>query len=55
MDDTRLKAWFDGDLEDDELTAAEVRELERRVMDAVARKVLERSDVHTFPEHRSVQ
>lgn len=51
----RLRAWYNGDLEDEDLTAADMRELERRVFKAVSRKILVRDDVHTFPEHRTVQ
>lgn len=51
----RLEAWYNGDLEDDELTKADVRELERRVFKAIAKKMLEREDVHTFATHRTVQ
>ena len=55
MTDERIQAWFDGDIEDDELTQAEILDLHERVMEAVSRKVLARPDVHTFPEHRSLQ
>lgn len=51
----RLEAWYNGDIEDDDLTDAEIRELEKRVHSAVAQKILIRADVHTFPEHKTVQ
>jgi len=53
--DERLKAWFDGDIEDDELTPAEVKELERRVFSAIVQKTLANPGVHTFPDHGTVQ
>ncbi len=53
--DERLEAWYNGDIEDDELTEAEVRDLEKRVFKAITRKTLERDDVHTFATHRTLQ
>lgn len=51
----RLEAWYNGDLEDSDLSAKDVRELEKRVFAAIAKKTLERDDVHTFAEHRTLQ
>ena len=51
----RLTAWYNGEIEYDELTAADIRELERRVFAAITRKVTAREGVHTFPEHQTVQ
>lgn len=51
----RLQAWYNGDLEDIELSWQDVRELEKRVFTAIAKKTLERDDVHTFAEHRTLQ
>lgn len=55
MDEERLKAWFEGDLEDDELTKKEVRWLEKRVYKAIQRKVFERPGVTLLPEHPTLQ
>lgn len=51
----RLEAWYNGELEDDDLSKADIRELERRAFKAIAKKMLERDDVHTFATHRTVQ
>lgn len=51
----RLEAWYNGDLEDSDLSAKDLRELERRVFKAIAKKMLAREDVHTFAEHRTLQ
>jgi hypothetical protein len=51
----RLEQWMLGELEDDELTEAEIKELETRVHAAVAKKILVRPNVHTFPEHKTLQ
>lgn len=51
----RITAWFNGDLEDEDLTREDVRQLDDRVMAAVARKILERQGVHTFPQHKTMQ
>lgn len=51
----RLEAWYNGDLEDEDLSDGDVRELQRRVFKAITRKTLEREDVHTFATHRTVQ
>lgn len=47
--------WMDGDLEDDELTDAEVEDLGKRVRAAVWAKINAREGVHTFPQHMTVQ
>jgi hypothetical protein len=51
----RIEQWFNGELEDWELTDSEVFEIEARVHAAVANKMLARPDVHTFPEHKTLQ
>lgn len=51
----RLEAWYNGELDDEDLSKADIRELEKRVFKAIARKMLERDDVHTFATHRTVQ
>lgn len=53
--DDKLVAWFDGDLDDDDLTDQEIEDLRARVLNAVARKTLARDGVHIFPEHKTVQ
>ena len=55
MDDERLQAWFDGEVEDDELTDAEVDWLEKQVFKAVAAKMLARPGVTTFGQHPTLQ
>lgn len=52
---SRLEAWFCGELEDDDLTDEEIRELDVLVKDAVSRKILQREGVHTFPAHGTLQ
>lgn len=52
---TRLLAWMRGELEDDDLSMDEIRDLEQRTMKAIADKTLERPGVHVFPEHRTLQ
>ena len=54
MDQKRVEAWFAKELEDDELTNEEIKWLERAVFNAVARKVLEREGVHTFPASKEI-
>lgn len=51
----RIIAWFNGDLEDEDLTREDVRVLDERVMIAIARKTLERQGVHSFPQHKTIQ
>ena len=51
----RLEQWFNGELDDDELTDEEVSELQSLVYDAVTKKVLSRPGVHTFPTHKTIQ
>lgn len=51
----RITAWMNGDLEDEDLTREDVRQLNERVMAAVARKILERQGVHSFPQHKTLQ
>ncbi len=51
----RLEEWMNGDIDDDDLTKAEVIDLARRVNDAIVRKTLVRQGVHTFPDHRTLQ
>jgi hypothetical protein len=51
----RLIAWYNGDLEDSELTSKEIQKLEERVFNAVVAKILERPNVYTFAEHRPLQ
>ena len=51
----RLEAWYNGDLEDDDLSDSEVKELERLVFAAVMETITARDGVHTFPAHRTVQ
>lgn len=55
MTEERLEAWMAGEIEDDELTAAEVRDLQDRVNAAIVRKTLQREGAHTFPQHMTVQ
>lgn len=55
MNDERLRAWFDGELADDELTDKEVRWLEKRVFKAISQKMLDRPDVVTFAAHPTLQ
>ena len=52
---SRLEAWYCGELEDDELTDAEIEELRIRVNTAVMEKILARKNSHTFPAHKTVQ
>lgn len=52
---TRIDQWFDGELDDDELTDNEIAELEERVNAAVVARVLCRPGVHTFPDHPTLQ
>jgi hypothetical protein len=51
----RLEAWYNGEIEDDELSMKDIRELEERVFAAIAAKTLQRDDVHTFADHRTLQ
>jgi hypothetical protein len=51
----RLLAWLHGELDDDDLTRDDIRELEERTMMAIAKKTLERPDVHVFPDHKTLQ
>lgn len=55
MNDERLHAWFEGELDDDELTDKEVRWLEKRVFKAIAQKMLERPGAMTFAAHPTLQ
>ena len=55
MTDTRLQSWFDGEISDDDLTEAEVLDLQERVFSAVTQKILERPGVHSFAEHKTLQ
>jgi hypothetical protein len=55
MNYERLKEWFEGKLGDDELTNKEVRWLEKRVFNAISKKMLERPDVITFAAHPTLQ
>lgn len=51
----RLEQWMTGTLTDDELTLDEVKDLELRVMGAIERKMIDRSDLMTFQEHKTLQ
>lgn len=51
----RLKAWFSGELDDDDLTQAEIADLQERVYNAITKKILERDGTHTFPQHGTMQ
>lgn len=53
--DLRLDQWMAGELEDWELTDADLIELEQRVNGAIARKMLAVPGVHIFPEHPTLQ
>jgi hypothetical protein len=55
MNKQRLQQWFNGELKDEDLTAKEVKKLEKLVFKAVAKKVLERPSVFTFGQHPTVQ
>ena len=55
MNKQRLEQWYKGELKDGDLTAKEVKKLEKLVFKAVARKVLERPNVFTFAQHDTVQ
>lgn len=50
-----LQAWFDDELEDDELSPAAIKELERRVNTAAHRKVTAIPGVFILPEDRNIQ
>lgn len=49
----RLEAWMKGELENDELTAEEIQELERRVFGAIHKKMQSRP--LTFDDHETLQ
>lgn len=49
MDQEKLKRWMEDDLDDEELTAAELKWISEAVDAAITKKILERDDVHTFP------
>lgn len=51
----RIDQWFDGELDDEELTDSEIAELEQRVNAAVVSRMLSRPGVHTFPDHPTLQ
>jgi hypothetical protein len=55
MDQEKLQAWFDGDIDDDELSKIEIAWLSSSVAAAVSKIVLARHGVHTFAEHRTIQ
>jgi hypothetical protein len=55
MDQEKLKAWYDGEIDDDELTKIEIAWLSSSVSAAVSKIVLARHGVHTFAEHRTIQ
>lgn len=54
MNDARLKEWYEDEVGDVILTAKEVRWLAAAVDNAVTKKILERTDVHTFPDAKGV-
>lgn len=56
----RLDAWVQAGMSEDDvdkfgITLKDVRRLEKRVMKAIAAKMLQRPDVVTFAEHRTLQ
>lgn len=51
----RLISWYNGTLSDDDLTTADIEELQKRVFDAISKKVLAREGVHTFAQHKTMQ
>lgn len=51
----RLIQWYNGELEDKDLSVKDVVVLEKRVFAAISAMVLARDDVHTFTEHRTIQ
>ena len=55
MNAERLRAWTEGELDDDELTDKEVRWLQKRVFKVISEKMLARPDVTTFAEHTTLQ
>ncbi len=55
MTEERLTQWFNGHIDDEDLTNAEVLELEKLVHEAVAAKILARPGVHCFPVHKTLQ
>jgi hypothetical protein len=54
MNVTRLKEWYEDEVGDVKLTAKEVKWLATAVDNAVTQKILERTDVHTFPDAKGV-
>ena len=46
---------MNGDVEDEDLSVADVRLLEERVMAAVAAKMLQTPGVTTFAQHMTIQ
>lgn len=53
--EAKLGAWMNGDVEDEDLSIADVRLLEERVMAAVAAKMLQTPGVTTFAQHMTIQ
>lgn len=51
----RLRSWLAGELDDDELTKKEIKQLEESVFNAVAKVMLAREGSMTFAEHRTIQ
>jgi hypothetical protein len=51
----KLQAWFDGALDDSQLTKKDIKDLEKRIFNAISSKTLARDDVHTFAQHNTVQ
>ncbi len=51
----RIEAWYNQEIPDEALSDADLKFLQERVFAAVAQKVLQRDDVHTFADHRTLQ
>lgn len=54
MNEQRLEKWFNGKLDDNDLTMEEINWLQEAVFDAVSIKILEKDGICTFPNAKGI-